>query len=285
MFALFRGVVAVAVPAFVISTMLNVGLTQKPSTILGYLRDWPFVLRMVAANFIAVPLVMILILRITSFSPVVQAGLLVFSLGAGAPFLIKLTQMAEHDVALGAAVMMLLTLATIAYMPLVLPRFLEGGGVDAGAIAGTLLRQMLLPIVIGALVVEFLRGFAHAIQPWVAKLSNIALYVVIVATFIGYFPSLVAIIASGALLAALVFVLAAFGLGYVAGLGKDHLEDIGALGTAQRNTAAGLIVTMQNFDDPRVLVVLTLANTVGLVLLIFLARLLSRDNPAHAATV
>jgi BASS family bile acid:Na+ symporter len=285
MFALFRGVVAVAVPAFVISTMLNVGLTQKPSTILGYLRDWPFVLRMVAANFIAVPLVMILILRITSFSPVVQAGLLVFSLGAGAPFLIKLTQMAEHDVALGAAVMMLLTLATIAYMPLVLPRFLEGGGVDAGAIAGTLLRQMLLPIVIGALVVEFLRGFAHAIQPWVAKLSNIALYVVIVATFIGYFPSLGAIIASGALLAALVFVLAAFGLGYVAGLGKDHLEDIGALGTAQRNTAAGLIVTMQNFDDPRVLVVLTLANTVGLVLLIFLARLLSRDNPANAATV
>jgi BASS family bile acid:Na+ symporter len=285
MFALFRGVVAVAVPAFVISTMLNVGLTQKPSTILGYLRDWPFVLRMVAANFIAVPLVMILILRITSFSPVVQAGLLVFSLGAGAPFLIKLTQMAEHDVALGAAVMVLLTLATIAYMPLVLPRFLEGGGVDAGAIAGTLLRQMLLPIVIGALVVEFLRGFAHAIQPWVAKLSNIALYVVIVATFIGYFPSLGAIIASGALLAALVFVLAAFGLGYVAGLGKDHLEDIGALGTAQRNTAAGLIVTMQNFDDPRVLVVLTLANTVGLVLLIFLARLLSRDNPAHAATV
>jgi BASS family bile acid:Na+ symporter len=285
MFALFRGVVAVAVPAFVISTMLNVGLTQKPSTILGYLRDWPFVLRMLAANFIAVPLVMILILRITSFSPVVQAGLLVFSLGAGAPFLIKLTQMAEHDVALGAAVMVLLTLATIAYMPLVLPRFLEGGGVDAGAIAGTLLRQMLLPIVIGALVVEFLRGFAHAIQPWVAKLSNIALYVVIVATFIGYFPSLVAIIASGALLAALVFVLAAFGLGYVAGLGKDHLEDIGALGTAQRNTAAGLIVTMQNFDDPRVLVVLTLANTVGLVLLIFLARLLSRDNPAHAATV
>jgi BASS family bile acid:Na+ symporter len=284
-FELFRNIVAVAVPGFVITTMLNVGLTQKLSEIIDYLRNWPFVLRMVAANFIAVPLVMILILRITSFSPVVQAGLLVFSLGAGAPFLIKLTQMAEHDVALGAAVMMLLTLATIAYMPLVLPRFLEGGGVDAGAIAGTLLRQMLLPIVIGALVVEFLRGFAHAIQPWVAKLSNIALYVVIVATFIGYFPSLVAIIASGALLAALVFVLAAFGLGYVAGLGKDHLEDIGALGTAQRNTAAGLIVTMQNFDDPRVLVVLTLANTVGLVLLIFLARLLSRDNPAHAATV
>jgi BASS family bile acid:Na+ symporter len=285
MFEFFRSVVAVSVPVFVISTMLNVGLTQKPSAVIGYLRDWPFVLRMLAANFIAVPLVMILILRITTFSPVVQAGLLVFSLGAGAPFLIKLTQMAKHQVALGAAVMMLLMVATIAYMPLVLPRLLEGGAVDAGAIAGTLLRQMLLPIVAGMLMAEFLHAFVHAIQPWVAKLSNIVLYIVIAATFIGYFPSLGAIVASGALLAALAFVLAAFGLGYVAGLGKDHLEDIGALGTAQRNTAAGLIVTMQNFDDPRVLVVLTLANTVGLVLLMFLARLLSRDNPAHVATV
>jgi BASS family bile acid:Na+ symporter len=285
MFEIFRSIVAVAVPVFVISTMLNVGLTQEPSTIIGYLRNWPFVLRMLAANFIAVPLVMIVILRITSFDPAVQAGLLVFSLGAGAPFLIKLTQMAKHQLALGAAVMMLLMLATIAYMPLVLPLFLEGSTVDAGAIAGTLLRQMLLPIVAGTLMAEFLHGFAQAIQPWVAMLSNIVLYVVIAATFIGYFPSLGAIVGSGALLAALVFVLAAFGLGYVAGRGKDHLEDIGALGTAQRNTAAGLIVAMQNFDDPNVLVVLTLANTAGLVLLIFLARLLSRDNPAHVATV
>lgn len=285
MFGLFRSIVAVAVPVFVISTMLNVGLTQRPSTIIDYLRNWPFVLRMLAANFIAVPLVMILILRITSFDPAVQAGLLVFSLGAGAPFLIKLTQMAEHQIALGAAVMMLLMLGTIAYMPLVLPLFLRGSTVDAGAIAGTLLRQMLLPITVGMILVESLDAFSHAIQPWVAKLSNIALYIVIAATFVGYFPGLGAIVESGALLAALIFVLAAFGLGYLAGRGKDHLEDIGALGTAQRNTAAGLIVAIQNFNDPNVLVVLTLANAVGLVILIVLARLLSRDNPTYLTTV
>ena len=41
------------------------------------------------------------------------AGLLVFSLCAGAPFLIKLTQLAEHHVALGAAVMFLLMVVTV----------------------------------------------------------------------------------------------------------------------------------------------------------------------------
>lgn len=283
MFELFRAIVAVAVPVFVTTTMLNVGLTQKVSEIIDYVRDWSFVLRMLAANFIVVPLVMILILRLTSFAPAQQAGLLVFSFGAGAPFLIKLTEIAQHRLALGAAVMMLLVLVTIAYMPLVLPLFLKGITVNAGAIARTLLWQMLLPIIVGMLAAQFLAGAARAAQPWVATVSNIALYVVLAATFIGYFPDLGGIITSGALLAALVFIVVAFGVGYVAGWGKDHLEDVGALGTAQRNTAAALIVATQDVNDPNVLVTVTLASTVGLVLLIGLARVLRRDNPARIA--
>ena len=69
MFEFFRGVVGIAVPVFVIATMLNVGLTQKPSAIMSYLRNWPFVLKLLVANFVAVPLVMILILRVTAFEP------------------------------------------------------------------------------------------------------------------------------------------------------------------------------------------------------------------------
>lgn len=278
MFEVFRTIARFAVPVFVIATMLNVGLTQKPSEILRYLRKWPYALRMLVANFIVVPLVMILILRITSLPPAQQTGLLVFSLGAGAPFLIKLTELAKHQLALGAAIVMLLALATIAYMPLVLPLVVKGATVNAWAIARTLLRQMLLPIIVGMLVAQFLVGLTRAVQPWIALLSNIALCVVLIATFVGYFPSLGSIITSGALLAALVFILVAFGVGYVAGWGKDHLEDVGALGTAQRNTAAGLIVAAQDVTDPNVLVTVTLASTVGLVLLIGLARVLGRDN-------
>jgi BASS family bile acid:Na+ symporter len=282
MFEFFRRVVGVVVPLFVVATMFNVGLTQKLSVIVSYLRDWRFVLRMLLANFVAVPLVMILILRATTFEPTLDAGLLVFSLGAGAPFLIKLTQVAGHRVALGAAVMLLLVLATVAYMPLVLPLFLEGSTVDAGAMARTLSRQMLLPVIAGMLVVQFASGVAGALQPWVARLSTVTLYVVLAATFIGYFPRLEDIVASGALLAALLFVLVAFGIGFLAGHGKDHLEDVGALGTAQRNTAAGLIVATQNFEDPKVLVMLTLANTAGLILLIALARFLRQANRGRA---
>ena len=278
MFDFLRNAVQYIAPVFVISTMLSVGLTQKPSAIAVHLKDWPFVLKMLAVNFVLAPMLMIVALYMAPFSPALKAGLLIFSLGAGAPFLIKLTQMAQHEVALGAAVMMLLMLVTVVYMPTVLPLVLTGVSVSGLAIARALLIQMLLPIGVGMLIAQLLPTIGNKVQPWVSKVGDVAMYAMVVATLIGYFPNLLNIIGTGAFLVGLAFVGAAFGLGYLAGAGKDHLEDLGGLGTAQRNTAAGVIVAIQNFSDPNVYVMLTLANILGIVMLLFIARFLSRDN-------
>jgi BASS family bile acid:Na+ symporter len=285
MFEFFRSAVQIVAPIFVISTMLNVGLTQKLSNITAHLNNYSFVLKMLLANFVLAPLLMIVALYFSPFDPALKGGLLIFSLCAGAPFLIKLTQTAKHDVALGAAVMMLLMVVTVVYTPIVLPMILSGISVDGWAIARTLILQMLLPIAVGMLVVQFLTVFAKKVQPWIGWLSNISLYVLVAATLIGYFPNMIRIIGTGAILVGLAFVAAAFGIGYLAGAGKDHLEDVGGLGTAQRNTAAGIIIAVQNFSDPNVLVMLTLANTLGIVLLLFVAKILSRDNKVEIETV
>src|SRR4029453_17726873 len=107
MFQFLRTSVQYIAPVFVISTMLNVGLTQKPSAIAEHLKNWPFVIKMLLANFVSAPLLMIIALYCAPFDASLKAWLLLFSLGAGAPLLIKLTQTAQHEVALGAAVMML----------------------------------------------------------------------------------------------------------------------------------------------------------------------------------
>jgi BASS family bile acid:Na+ symporter len=285
MFEFLRSSVQYIAPVFVICTMLNVGLTQKPSAIAAHLKNWPFVIKMLLANFVFAPLLMVIALYFAPFDPPLKAGLLIFCLGAGAPFLIKLTQTAEHDVALGAAVMMLLMVVTVIYMPVVLPLLLSGISVDAVAIAKALLLQMLLPIGVGMVIAQLLPTLAKKSQPLVGGLGNAAMYALLVATLIGYFPNLRDIVGTGAFLVGLLFVAAAFGFGYLAGWGQDHLEDVGGLGTAQRNTAAGVIVAIQNFPDPNVFVMLTLANILGIVMLLFIARALSRDNKLKIETV
>ena len=217
MFEFFRSLVAIIAPIFVIATMLNVGLTQTFSDITEHLRNYRFVLKMLLANFVLAPLLMIFILTFTSFNPALKAGLLIFALCAGAPFLIKLTQTAKHDVALGAAVMMLLMVVTVVYTPIVLPLVLSGISVDAWMVAKTLLLQLLLPIAVGMLAVQFLPHFAKKAQPWIGWLGNIAMYVLVAATLIGYSPNMIAIVGTGAILVGLAFVFAAFGIGYLAG--------------------------------------------------------------------
>jgi BASS family bile acid:Na+ symporter len=285
MFEFFRALVQIIAPVFVIATMLNVGLTQKPATILGHLRNWPFVLRMLLGNFILVPLIAIAILTRVDFDLALKLGLLIFSLAAGAPFLIKLTQISKNDLALGAATMMLLMAATVFYVPLVLPLILPQVVVDAGAIARSLLLQTMLPIAVGMLAAQFLPDLTRAAQPWVARLGNYALYALLAATLVGYLQNMLAIVGSGAIFVGLVIVVAAFGIGYALGGKTDSLHDVGALGTAQRNTAAGVIIATQSFSDPNVLVIITVANTLGIILLIVFARMLSRDNPAVAPPV
>jgi BASS family bile acid:Na+ symporter len=167
MFEFLRGAVQFIAPIFVISTMLNVGLTQKPSDIARHLHNWPFILKMLLANFVIAPLLMIVALYFAPFDPALKAGLLIFSLGAGAPLLIKLTQTAKHEIALGAAVMMLLMVVTVGYMPLVLPKLLSGISVDAWAVARSLLLQLLLPISVGMLAAQFMPTLVKKAQPWV----------------------------------------------------------------------------------------------------------------------
>jgi BASS family bile acid:Na+ symporter len=55
------------------------------------------------------------------------------------------------------------------------------------------------------------------------------------------------------------------------------------LGTAQRNTAAALVVAGQNFDDPKVVVMITVVMIVSFAVLMPMARLLAgREHPATA---
>lgn len=285
MFEFFRNLVPIVAPIFVISTMLNVGLTQKLSDIIGHLKNYSFVLKMLLANFVLVPLLLIIVLRFTSFDPAVEAGLLIFGLCAGAPFLIKLTQMAEQNIALGAALMILLVVVSIVYVPIVLPLVLTDINVDGWSIAKTLFLQMLLPVVVGMLIVQFLTGLAKKAQPWVGWVGNITLYLLTGVTLIGYFPNILDLFGTGAIFVSLAFILAAFGIGYLMGGGKDHLEDVGGLATAQRNTAAAIIIAVENFNDPDVLVIMTLANSLGIVMLMFVAKRLSRDNKVQVETV
>ena len=277
-YEVFQTIGSWGVLVFVISSMLNVGLTQKPAKLVRHLHNRAFLLRMLLLNFIVVPALMISLTQILPLEPIYAAGLVIFSLAAGAPFLIKLTSVSQSDIALGATVLLVLMITSVVVMPAVLPLVLEGVTVDVWAIVEALVVQMLLPLVAGMMLLQVAEPFVSVIQPWVARLSYIALYVMVIAIVLGYLPSMADIELWKALGAGMLVLLLALFLGWTMGDGHGHLMEVGGLGTAQRNTAASLIVAQGSFDDPRVLVVIVLLNTFGVIMLIAAAKLMSKDN-------
>lgn len=276
-YEVFRQVSGVLVTVFVVSSLFNVGLTQKPSNFVAHLRNWHFLVRMLLGNLVLVPAVMVLAVTVVDLAPIYEAGLVIFGLSAGAPFLIALTRESNQDKSLAATVMTVLILGTVIIMPILLPRLVEGVIVDVWAIITALLTQLILPMAMGMVIRQFLVPLAAAVQPWVARISSIALYGLLGTIIIGHLPDMSDAGLWKAIATGLVVILISLFIGYMMGDGFSHLKIVGGLATAQRNTAAAMIVASKSFTEPGAIVVVTLVNTLGLFVLMAAARAMSRD--------
>ena len=263
-----------AVLVFSVTSMLAVGFSYTLREIAEPLRDLRGVLLAVAANFVLVPLLAYGASRLLSLEPAVAVGLLLTATAAGAPFFIRLTQIAKGEVALAAGLLVLLLVVTIVFMPIVVPLIIPAAAVSARAIAMPLVLTMLLPLGIGLLVDLWFEPLAKRLLPTLNKVSSAALVVLVVTTALTNYESLLAVFGTGAVLAALLVVVGAFAAGYLLG-GSDPAEKgVVALGTAQRNIAAATVVATQSFDDPRTLVMVVVTSIVSMAVLFPLAKMM-----------
>ena len=136
---------------FVVAGMAAMGLSLTVSRIVEPLRDVRAVTLLLAANFVAVPVVAIATSRLLPMEDAASTAVVLVGCCAGAPFLPKLTQLAKGDVALSVGTMVLLMVTTVIYAPVVVPLVVEGATVDPLEIASSLVVLMLVPLGMGLL--------------------------------------------------------------------------------------------------------------------------------------
>lgn len=244
-----------AVLTFVLTSMISMGLGLTIAQIAEPLRDVGLVVRSLAANFVLVPLLGFLILAVLPLEQPLEIGLILLATAAGAPFLPKLVEVAKGDAAFGVGLMVLLMVVTVIYVPLALPLLLPGVEVAAGEIAMSLIVLMLLPLGLALAVRARYPGTAATVQPIMTQTSSTALILLMVLLLVQSFDDIIGVIGTGAIVALLLLIIAAFAGGYLLG-GGPGTRGVLALGTAQRNISAALVVGAQNFTDPDVVVML-----------------------------
>jgi BASS family bile acid:Na+ symporter len=252
---------------FVIGSMLALGLSLTMQQITDPLRDVSMVLRVLLANFILVPLVAYIINLVIPMDDPLSIGLILLATAAGAPFLPKLVQMAKGNVATGVGLMVLLMVFTVIYVPLVLPLLLPGVSVNPLDIASSLVVLMLIPLAIGLLIKARYPETAANLQPTFAQSANIGLLGLVVTMLLLNWRTVLGTVGSGAILAALIFIVLSFFIGYFLAPNAETHSVLG-LGTAQRNVAAAMVVAADNFTDPNVLIMVLVGAILMMALLL-----------------
>jgi|KBSSwiStaDraftv2_1062776.scaffolds.fasta_scaffold149244_2 bile acid:Na+ symporter, BASS family len=274
------GVLEKAVPiatlVFVVSSMVAMGLGLKVAQITAPLRNLRLVSLSLLANFVLMPAAAVVLARVLRLDEPLGVGLLVLGVAAGAPFLPKLTQIAKGNLAFAVALMVLLMVITVGYLPLVLPVLLPGVSVNPAKIARSLVLLMLVPLAVALAVNAKLPAAAARAKPLFDRLSSLGLILVVVLLVVVNFNKVLSVFGTRAILAGLLFIAFGYAVGWALGGPAADTRPVLGLGTAQRNIAAALVVGGQSFSNPSVVVMVVVVAIVSLLILLPMSRLLAR---------
>ena len=259
---------------FVVVSMLAVGSSLTVGQIVAPLRNRKLVFFALLANFVLMPAGAFAIAKVLKLDRSLGIALLLLGVAAGAPFLPKLAGIAKGNLAFAVGLMVLLMVLTVAYMPLVLPLLLEGVSVDPMKIARSLLLLMLLPLGVGLVVNARFRSIAERMRVPLNRISTLSLALLIVLLLVTNVQNVLALFGTRGIFASILFLFAGAGIGWLLGGPGLGTKGVLALGTAQRNIAAALVVGGKDFGDPKVLVMIVVVAVVGLLVLMPLARVL-----------
>lgn len=255
---------------FLLSSMVGAGLSLTLSALVAPLRQFQLVLLALGLNFIIAPAFAWLLTVLIPLEQGHAIALLLLGGAAGAPFLPKLAESAHGDLAFAVALMALLTAGTILFMPFALPLLIPGLDADPWKIARPLLLFIVAPLVIGMFLNAIASAFAARIRSSVALIANLSLALLFALLVALNFRALLGVIGSGAILAAILYVIGLLAAGWFLGRSKPGQRTLMALGTAGRNFGAAFVPATTSFTDPKIEVALIVNAIVGIVLL-FLA--------------
>jgi predicted Na+-dependent transporter len=257
--------------AFVVTSMFGLGLASTVRELLRPLRNVRLVVAAVAINFALLPAIAWGITRVFPLARDLEIGLILMSAVAGAPLAIKATQIARGNVPAAGSLVVLQVIVTVVFLPFALSLLIPGIAVDAVTVAMPLILQILMPLAAGLLMNVRYDEEAEMTRPIMAEIANISLALMLIVN-LSNVRSVLGLVGTGALAAALAIVLAGLGAGYLAGGPDRATRKTLALGSAQRNFAAAFVLAQGGFADrPGVFLMLLTASLINMAVVLIVA--------------
>lgn len=265
------------VKSFIVSLLIgSICLTSFALGLKATYRDVLFVLqrpallaRSVLAMNVLTPLVAVLVLRGLNLQPVVNVAVLALMLAPVPPLLPSKQLKTGGRAAYVYGALVSSALLSIVLVPLTLEILGRALGqklyVSPFDVARSVTVSVLLPVTCGIAFRHWLPALAQRIGPSVARVANIILLLLVVPLLVAVLPAALKLVGNGTLLAIIVVVVAALGIGHLLG-GPDPEDRTSlALACASRHPGVALAIVHANYANLKVGAALVLFLLVGAV--------------------
>jgi BASS family bile acid:Na+ symporter len=235
-----------------IEMMVAIGLGVTVADLMGVVRNGPLIARAALANYICVPAVTIVLIRLFNPHPMIAVGFLILAVCPGAPYGPPFTAIAKGNTATSVGLMVLLAGSSALLAPLLLSALVlmvpgsDSLKIDATKIVCVLLLTQLLPLCAGVAIRHWRPHWAEKLQTpanMVSKLLNLAAMAVILASKY----SLLSEIRLRGFIGMFILLIASCLAGWLLGRSADNTRKAMAVTTALRNVSVGLVIASGDF--------------------------------------
>jgi len=269
----------IVVMIFTVTNLAAMGLEINKDEAIKALKNPRFIILILVWGWIVGPAIAFGITKVIPLSEAHAAGLLLISLAPTAPFFPLMVTKARGDMSSAGAFILVATIGTVVFLPILVPVLIEGLEVSVWALAKPLLIMVLLPLLIGFAIRVYKAPIAEKLFPVIKKIGTLFLLITAVLTFWLYWGEMVSAIGSFAVGAQLIFFAIITFLSYKIPFGLKKTQRSGmALGMCTRNIAAVFVAYFGITNpDPGVFVMIVLVVPLALIVALIAAKIFAKD--------
>jgi|MudIll2142460700_1097286.scaffolds.fasta_scaffold71541_3 BASS family bile acid:Na+ symporter len=270
----------ITVVIFMAGNLLDLGLRLNLKEALRGLRDVRFVTLSVLWAFVLCPALAYGLTLVIPLTPPYAMGLILLGLAPCAPLLPMMTEKARGDLNYAASFILLASVGTVIYMPIMVPLLVKGLTVSPWAVAKPMLILVLIPLVIGVVIQSRWASTASLIQPFVKKGTGLDTILMLILVVIIYGKGFIGSIGTYAIGTQVIFFTVITAASYALGFGMPRgQKSVLSLGICTRNCGSALapLFVAQGVDQSAIVMV-----TLGIPMMFGFAAIAARVFAARA---
>lgn len=240
--------------AFLITSMLSVGLLATTKDLRALLASKGLLFRSLLANFVVVPIIGIVLVKVLPFKPEVAIALLILACTPGGPNALQFTTKIKGEKLFAGSSAFVMSFLAVFLSPALLAFALPGDisvVVPYGRALLSVVAFLLLPLIAGM----FVRSRAERLAGKLSKLfslTSVALFVAVLLLIMGKRKEAMNAVGKEALLYMLLFIVLSMVAGWLMAGRAKEARPVLATVTSMRNVALGLLLAFRTFPDPAV---------------------------------